>query len=430
KRILNLAIPNIITNITVPLLGMTDTAIAGRLESELCMGAMAVAAVIFNFIYWNFSFLRMGTSGFTAQAFGAGNRPQAVSVLLRSLSVAFIAGALIIMFQQVILRVAFFFIQAGAQTQAYTAAYFHVYIWAAPFVLGTYAITGWYIGMQDAQTPLFISIAANVINIGLSLLFVFVFNMQIKGVALGSACAQFLSFCLALLIWNKKYGRPKPFISRALLRPLSGFKPFFKVNGAIFLRSLALAGVTVFFTSASAKMGDTVLAVNSLLMQLFILFSYMMDGFAHAAEALAGRYYGAKNNPALIRLVRYLFLWGGAVTLLFTALYALFTDMLLQLLTDKVHIIEASAHFRLWPLLFPIAGFAAFLWDGIFVGITASRQMRDAMFVAVAFFFIIYYTLTPLYGNNGLWLSFIAYLAMRGIMQTLLFERIRRKATR
>jgi MATE family multidrug resistance protein len=427
KRILKLAIPNIITNITVPLLGMVDTAIAGHLESELYIGAIAIAAIIFNFIYWNFSFLRMGTSGFTAQAFGANNRQEIVSTLLRSLSIAFIAGLLIIILQYFILHIAFFFIQASVQTQAYAGAYFYIYIWAAPFVLGMYAMTGWYIGMQDAKTPMFVSIATNVINIGLSLLFVFVFNMQLKGIALGSACAQFISFGLTFLIWNKKYGYLKSYVSWDFAKRLSGFKPFFRVNSDIFLRSLALVLVTIFFTSASAKIGDTFLAVNSLLMQLFLFFSYMMDGFAFAAEALAGRYYGAKNYLVLIRLIKYLFLWGVALTVLFTIIYALFTDTILQLLTDKVRIIEASGAFRLWALLFPVAGFAAFLWDGVFIGITASRQMRNAMFVAVAVFFTFYYMLTPIWGNNALWLSFITSIAMRGIMQTFLFRRIRHK---
>ncbi|MDR0429859.1 MAG: MATE family efflux transporter [Tannerellaceae bacterium] len=427
KKILNLAIPNIITNITIPLSGMVDTAIAGHLESELYIGAIAVATIIFNFIYWNFSFLRMGTSGFTAQAYGAGNEKEAVRVLFRSLLTAFTAGLLIIILQYFILRLAFFFMQASPQTQAYVGAYFYIYIWAAPFVLGMYAMTGWYIGMQDAKTPMFVSIATNVMNITLSLLLVFVFHLELKGVALGSALAQFLSFCLTLVLWNRKYSKLKKYISLNAIRRLSEFKPFFKVNSDIFLRSLALVFVTTFFTSASAKIGDTFLAVNSLLMQLFILFSYMMDGFAYAAEALSGRYYGAKDYNALMRLIKQLFIWGIFLAALFTILYALFTDDILQLLTDKTSIIQAAKCFRIWALLFPLAGFAAFLWDGIFIGITASRQMRNAMFVAVAFFFIFYYGLSPALGNNALWLSFVTYLAMRGIMQTILFGNIRKK---
>lgn len=424
KSILRLAVPNIITNITVPLLGMVDTAIAGHLESELYIGAIAVGTVIFNFIYWNFSFLRMGTSGFTAQAYGAGDERETVRVLLRSLLVAFSAGLLIILLQYLLIYIAFVFIQASPETQQYATVYFHIYVWAAPFVLGMYTMTGWYIGMQDARTPMFVSIATNLMNIGLSVLFVFGFRMQLKGLALGTALAQFLSFCLTVYIWNRKYNYLRKHISFDFARRWSEFKPFFKVNSDIFLRSLALVVVTTFFTSASAKISDTVLAVNSLLMQFFILFSYMMDGFAYAAEALTGRFYGAKDITHMKELIRRLFLWGIGLTLLFTCIYALFTDDILRLLTDKSVIIEASKEYRIWALLFPIAGFAAFLWDGIFIGITASRQMRNSMFVAVAFFFGIYYSLSPLFGNNALWLAFISYLAMRGIMQTVLFKRL------
>ncbi len=424
KRILALAIPNIITNITVPLLGMVDTAIAGHLESELYIGAIAVAAIIFNFIYWNFSFLRMGTSGFTAQAYGADNRRETVNILFRSLSVAFLAGILIILSQYFLLRIALFFIEVSPETQSYVSMYFYIYVWAAPFVLGMYAMTGWFIGMQDAKTPMFVSISTNIINIGLSLLFVFGFGMQLRGVALGTALSQFIAFCITVVVWLRKYRHLREFMSFSFARNLGEFRPFFRVNSDIFLRSLALVLVTTFFTSASARMGDVYLAVNSLLMQLFILFSYMMDGFAYAAEALSGRYYGAKDFSTLNRLVKRLFMWGIGLAALFTLIYAVFTDGILRLLTDKENIIAASKDFQVWALLFPVAGFAAFLWDGIFIGITASRQMRNSMFVAVAFFFILYYLLIPVYGNNALWIAFISYLAMRGIIQTVLFRKM------
>ena len=214
------------------------------------------------------------------------------------------------------------------------------------------------------------------------------------------------------------------------IKRISDFKIFIKVNSNIFLRSLALILVTTFFTSASAKSGDTMLAVNSLLMQLFSFFSYMMDGFAYAAEALTGRFYGAKDFTSLQVLIKRLFMWGIGLTLLFTVVYALFADNILQILTDKENIIQATKDYQVWALLFPIAGFSAFLWDGIFIGLTASRQMRNSMFVAVVFFFIVYYLLNPLVANNALWLSFISYLAMRGIMQTLLYKSIRLKLTR
>ncbi|WP_428898350.1 MATE family efflux transporter [Parelusimicrobium proximum] len=424
RQILSLAIPNIITNVTVPLLGMADTAIAGHMESDLLIGAVAVASVIFSFIYWNFSFLRMGTSGFTAQACGAGDERESVNILLRSLSVALTAGAVIILLQSAILYLAFLFIKAGPETARYASEYFRVYIWAAPFVLCMYSLTGWFIGMQDARSPMFTAIATNIINIALSLFFVFVLEMGIRGLALGTALAQVCGLGIAGVIWLKKYGRLKQYLSLHFIRRLDEFKPFFKVNGNIFLRSFALILVSMFFISASAKMGDITLAVNSLLIQLFSLFSYMMDGFAYAAEALAGRYYGAKDRDTLAKIVRRLFVWGGGITAAFTAVYALLAGGILGLLTNKIHIVAAAADYKIWAVLFPIAGFAAFLWDGIFIGVTASRQMRNSMFSAVAVFFAFYFLFAGKYGNDGLWFSFISYLAMRGIMQTLMFKKI------
>ena len=425
KQILNLAVPNIITNITVPLLGMVDTSIAGHLENELYIGAIAVATMIFNFIYWNFSFLRMGTSGFTAQAYGAMNQQEVVNILFRSLLVAFSAGLVIIMLQHFILFLAFSFIKTGQETLKFASDYFYIYVWAAPVILGMYALTGWFIGMQDARTPMIISIITNILNIGLSLLFVFIFKMQLKGVACGSLISQLFAFGLAITIWNFKYKYLRKYISLHFIKHINEFKPFFKVNRDIFLRSLALVLVTTFFTAASTRLGDTYLAVNSLLMQLFILFSYMMDGFAYAAEALTGKFTGARDSGLLTRAIKYLFAWGIGLTILFTLIYALFSDNILNLLTDKGNIIQAAKEFRIWAILFPIAGFAAFLWDGIFVGLKASRQMRNSMFIAVIIFFVVYYSLIPFYSNNALWLAFIIYLSIRGIVQSIMFKTIR-----
>jgi len=405
---------------------MVDTAIVGHLDSELYIGAIALAAMIFNFIYWNFGFLRMGTSGFTAQAFGAKNRQEIVNVLLRALSIAFLLGAIFVLFQYMILKVAFYFVEATPDMQQYVKDYFLIYIWAAPAVLGMYVMSGWFIGMQDARTPMIISISTNLVNIGLSLLFVYGFGMQIKGVALGSALAQYFALFLSFICWYLKHRSLKKYFSLDYLSDKSGFAPFFRVNRDIFLRSLALVMVTTFFTYASAKTGEVYLAVNALLMQLFIFFSYMMDGFAYSAEALTGRFMGAGDRSLLRLFIKRIFMWGIGLALSFTLLYALFSGSILSLLTDKPVIIEAASGFRFWVLLFPLAGFAAFLWDGIYIGMTASRQMRNSMFVAVVFFFISYSILFPIWGNNGLWFSFILYLFMRGAMQTLLFPSILR----
>lgn len=424
KEILRLAIPNIISNITVPVLSMVDMSIVGHLSLDVYIGAIATATLIFNFIYWSFSFLRMGTSGFAAQAYGAENKEEMSVILLRSLLVALSASIIIIIFQQLIFKLAFFVIKASPEVIVHAHEYFNIYIWSAPAVLGMYAFTGWFIGMQDARTPMYIAIATNIINIGMSLFFVYVLNMNIDGVALGSLIAQISGFVLALGFWYFKYKDVRLNLNFDKLKELRAYIPFFRVNTDIFIRTMLLIAVTTFFTSMSARMGDTTLAANALLMQLFILFSYMMDGFAYAAEALTGRLVGAKRINSLQELIKKLFVWGIGIVAFFTLSYALFTEEILNILTDKADVIAVCKEYKVWVLLIPVAGFSAFLWDGIFIGATASRQMRNSMFVAACSFFILYYILNGYLGNNALWLSFITYLAIRGIMQGFMYKKI------
>lgn len=420
KSILRLAIPNIVSNITVPLLGMVDMFIVGHLDSEYYIGAIALATMIFNFIYWNFSFLRMGTSGFTAQAYGAQDHKEQVDTLFRSLAVAMFSGLLIVLLQYFIVHIGLYFLNAEPIVKAYAQDYFYIYIWAAPAVLGLYAFNGWYVGMQNAKIPMMIAIGINVVNIALSFIFVYGFGMKIKGVALASACAQYAGFLSFIFVWNAKYGWLKQHLNLKALKDLKSYIPFFKVNSDIFIRTMALVAVTTFFMSASAKEGGDILAVNALLMQLFILFSYMMDGFAYAAEALTGKFIGAKNRLMLKYLVRRLFLWGGIIAAVFTVIYILFFDNILGILTDKQNIIELSKQYHIWVCLIPVAGFSAFLWDGIFVGATASRQMRNSMLIAVAGFFLLFWVFYDMLLNNILWISFIVYLALRGVVQSIM----------
>lgn len=420
RSILRLAIPNIISNITVPLLGMVDMYIVGHLDSEDYIGAIALASMLFNFIYWSFSFLRMGTSGFAAQAYGAEDHREQTNILLRSLAVAMGAGLIVVLLQYFIALVGFHFLNAGPDIKTFAHEYFHIYVWAAPAVLGIYTFNGWYIGMQDAKIPMFVAIGVNVVNIALSFLFVYGFDMKIDGVALASASAQYTGFFSFLLMWNIKYGWLKQYVDLSVLKNWRSYIPFFKVNSDIFIRTMALVAVTTFFMSASAKSGKDILAVNALLMQMFILFSYMMDGFAYAAEALTGKFIGAGKRVQLKSLVKRLFIWGIAVACLFTLIYGLFLDSILSLLTDKQNIIELSKQYQFWVMLIPVAGFSAFLWDGIFVGATASHQMRNSMLIAVASFFVIYFAFNDISANNILWFAFIMYLALRGIVQCLM----------
>ena len=419
RKIFRLAIPNIITNITVPLLGMIDMAVAGRLGSAVFIGAIALGANIFNMIYWNFGFLRMSTSGFAAQAYGARDMAEAMNVFIRSLMIGLGIGVLIVLLQYPIGEFAFTLIRSGPESVHHVESYFRIVIWGAPAVLGMYAFKGWFIGMQNARIPMFIAILNNVLNIILSVLFVFGFGMKIEGIALGTVLSQIISIMVAAAFWWRYYRRLRKYIRKETIWDKRSIRSFFRVNADVFVRTFLLTLVTTFFTFASSGMGEITLAVNALLMQFFMLFSYFMDGFAYAGEALTGRFVGAGNVKALKLMLKRLFFWGWVVSIAAVVIYAIFPNQLLHILTNDVQIIESTKDFMFWTVLIPLTGFAAFLWDGIFIGATASRQMRNAMVFSSLLFFATYFIMTPLWGNNGLWLSFILYLLGRGVIQTI-----------
>ena len=304
KKIFRLAFPNIISNITVPLLGMIDIAIAGHLGSAIYIVAIALGGNIFNMVYWNFGFLRMSTSGFTAQAYGARNFGEAMNVLIRSLVVAAGIGLLILLLQIPIEKIAVNFIKSGPETINNVKFYFRIAIWSAPAVLATFAFNGWFIGMQNAKTPMIIAIINNALNIILSFTFVYGFDMKIKGIALGTMLSQIITLLICVGFWYRYYGRMLKYIDLSTVLDTTALKSFMKVNSDTFIRTFMLTLVTTFFTFASSGMGDTILAVNALLMQFFMLFSYFMDGFAYAGEALTGRYIGAKNQLLLLYMIK------------------------------------------------------------------------------------------------------------------------------
>ena len=422
RKILQLAIPSIVSNITVPLLGLVDVAIVGHLGSASYIGAIAVGGMLFNMIYWIFGFLRMGTSGMTAQAYGKRDLTEVVRTLLRAVGVGLLISLGLWILQSPILRGAFVLIDATEEVKRWASLYFNICIWGAPAVLGLYGFAGWFIGMQNSRFPMFIAITQNIVNIAASLCFVFVLGMKVEGVALGTLIAQYAGLFMAFALWLKYYGRLKAYIDWDGLWDGEAMRRFFSVNSDIFFRTLCLVAVTTFFTSTGARQGDVILAVNTLLMQLFTLFSYIMDGFAYAGEALAGRVIGAKNDVGLRRCIRLLFLWGIGLSLSFTILYAFLGRDFLGLLTNDTSVIKASGDYFYWVLAIPLCGFSAFLWDGIFIGATATRQMLCSMLVASATFFIIYYLFYRSMGNHALWMAFLGYLSLRGGMQWILWR--------
>ena len=453
KKILQLALPSIVSNITVPLLGLVDVAIVGHLGAASYIGAIAVGGMLFNIIYWLFGFLRMGTSGMTSQALGRRDLLEVTRVLFRSVGVGILISLALLLLQYPIREIAFLLLDTTDEVERLASLYFNICIWGAPAVLGLYGFSGWFIGMQNSRFPMFIAITQNVVNIVASLIFVFVFGMKVQGVATGTLIAQYGGFGMAVFLWFVFY-RKRLNIRVCWHEAMDkvAMRRFFQVNGDIFFRTLCLVAVTTFFTSTGARQGDIVLAVNTLLMQLFTLFSYIMDGFAYAGEALAGRYIGARNKTALSRMIRLLFGWGIGLSLSFTLLYGVGGKGFLSLLTNDSVVIQEAGTYFYWVLAVPLAGFAAFLWDGILIGATATRLMLYSMLVASVSFFIIYYvndnragerycysfesyydeapgTFFLIYylffgmmGNHALWMAFLIYLLLRGSMQWVLWN--------
>lgn len=420
KDILHIAIPSIISNITVPLLGLVDVTIVGHLGAASYIGAIAVGGMLFNMIYWIFGFLRMGTGGLTSQAYGRQDHVEITSLLLRSLSISLMLAIGLLILQYPIRIIAFQLIDASPEVQTLATCYFHICIWGAPATLCLYSFTGWFIGMQNTRFPMYIAILQNLVNIAASLFFVFGLGMKVEGVALGTLIAQYAGVIMAIILIIRNYHPLRQHIDLQLLWERSAMANFFRVNRDIFLRTLCVVAVTVFFTSTGAAYGDVILAVNTILMQLFTLYSYIMDGFAYAGEALTGKHIGAQHPKEQHDTVRYLFYWGSTSAIAFTLLYLLGGKEFLQLLTDDETVISASAEYFYWVLAIPIAGFGAFLLDGICIGATATHLMLRSMIIAAGIFFITYYSLHGIWGNHALWLAFILYLLLRGVMQAIL----------
>lgn len=429
RQILQIALPSIVSNITVPLLGLIDVAIVGHLGSPAYIGAIAVGGMLFNIIYWIFGFLRMGTSGMTSQAFGKRDLTEVVCLLMRSVGIGLAVAFCLIALQIPIRQGAFLLIHPTDEVRILTTLYFHICIWGAPAMLGLYGLTGWFIGMQNSRIPMYIAITQNIVNIIASLSLVYLCGMKVEGVALGTLIAQYAGLFMGLALWWKHYGKLKRFLKGGKnIWQKEAMYRFFQVNRDIFLRTLCLVAVTLFFTSAGASQGEIILAVNTLLMQFFTLFSYVMDGFAYAGEALSGRYIGARNREAFTDTVRHLFGWGVVMAVLFTLVYALGGNAFLGLLTDDKEVIAAADTYFYWALAVPAVGIAAFIWDGIFIGATATRGMLLSMATAAISFFVLYYGLHPVLANHALWLAFLTYLLMRGVMQTGLSQVVIRKA--
>ena len=420
REILRLAIPNIIANISVPMLGIVDTALVGHMEAVYYIGALAVGTMVFNFLYFGLGFLSMGTSGLTAQAWGAEDQSEVGLVFWRALTVALSMSILLILLQVPLGRIGFHFVDASPEVLDHARSYFHIRIWAAPATLSLMVVQGWFIGIQNARTPMMLTISVNVFNILSNLIFVYAFGMNSDGVAYGTVCAQYLGLMIAFRILSKMVSPLQRPVNWRIVLQLSALKRYFNINFDLFLRTLNLIVVFAFFTLASSWQGGLILAANSILMQPWAFNSFALDGFAFAAQSLVGRFIGARDLDSLKACIRQLFLWCTGIALIFTMVYLFFGEWILAGFTDKEDVIREALKYWDWVAYGTFLSSFAYIWDGIYIGATATRWIRNAMLICVVVFFGSYWILIEQMGNHGLWTAVTLFMIARGLILTIM----------
>ena len=435
SQILRLAIPSILANITIPLVGVVDTAIVGHIANASYIGGIAIGTMLFDLLYWNFGFLRVGTSGMTAQAYGRGDRVECARLLTQSISIALL-GALVLWFiQWLFVTAVLAIVPCSAEVAAFARKYFFIRIWAAPATLSLMAFKGWFIGMQDTVSPMITDIVVNVVNMVVSYSLAVYTPLGAMGVAYGTVVAQFTGLLLALVLCLVKY--------RSILRDIvhllgdkatkllggQEMRRFMSLNGNLFVRSLCFMVVYVGFTSLASHYGDVELAVSTIMMKLFMLFSYFVDGFAYAGEALVGKEYGASRSLAsspsrLVRIVRLLFAWSLGVGLLFTLLFAVWSDECYHAMTNDALVLSRLADYTAWLIAMPIVSTLAFMWDGVYAGATAGKQIRNAMIYAALGFVTCYLATYWWLGIQGLYIAYFAHLVARVVYLTAAWKSV------
>lgn len=417
KRILSLAIPNIISNLSVPMLSAVDTALMGRLENEQYLGAIAIGGIIFGFVYWGFSFLRMGVTGLTAQAYGAGDSNESTLILKRGVMVAVVIALLLLLLQPLIAALSFYLMDAGPEVEQLARSYFHIRICAAPATLTLHVFHGWFLGMQNAKYPMLVTIAVNLLNLALNLFFVKVLMMTSDGVALGTVIAQYLGLLCTIGLFLKRYRHLWDGWHLQGVLHLPALKRFFRIGRDILIRTFSVLFCHAFFTSKAAALGDTALAINTILLQFIHILAYGIDGFAFAAESLVGRYKGARDVVTLKRAVRFSFWWALVLSAGFSLFFGLLGTRLLYLFTDKMDLLIGARPYLIWIAIAPPINAIAYIWDGVFIGATASTAMRNSMLASALVFLLAYFVLKGL-GNHGLWLTLTLFSIARGATLT------------
>ncbi len=419
RSVLKLAVPSIFANITVPLVGMVDLAIAGRLGDASVIGAVAIATMLFDLLYWNMAFLRLGTGGLIAQAFGRGDNKEISRVFVQGISTAALLALFVLAIQYLFVKAAFLFIECTPQVQNLATEYFFIRIWAAPATISLYVFKGFFIGMQNTVIPMAVELTINVTNILASIYFALYTPMGFAGIAAGTVVAQYSGMALSIVFLFSRYRYLFADVKILACIKLGEMKSFFVLNADLLVRSLCFLFVYVGFTSLSAKYGDVALAVCSIMMKLMMLFSYFVDGFAYAAEALTGRFIGAKDATSLHRAIKIIFVWSGIIGVVSTFVYLFAADDMILLMTKDTNVIEASGEYIGWMLVMPIISCLAFTWDGVYIGATASKAIRNSMLWAVVGFFAVYYALSHSLGLHALWGAYIIHLLARSAYLTI-----------
>tara|TARA_B100001109_G_scaffold174388_1_gene142545 strand:+ start:7732 stop:9036 length:1305 start_codon:yes stop_codon:yes gene_type:complete len=423
RELLKLAIPNVLTNLTVPLLSLVDLGLMGRMPNSNYIVAIGLAVVVFNVIYWAFGFLRMGTTGLVSQAYGRDNTAACYEYLRKGLVIAVLAGIFLILSQSWIIKIAAFIFEQDPSVLGLIDDYFRIRIYAAPATIGVYVLTGWFLGMQDSKSAFWLALIINVSNILISLLFVQLYNLEIAGVAIGTLCAQYVGLGLGFLILKKKY--QKDFLEILNKKETdSTWFGFLSINSDLFVRTMLLILVLSFFKTKAANIDPLIGAANILLLEFITISAYGIDGFAFAAESICGKYFGKGQSGLFKNAVMTSFKWGIGVAFLFSVVFYYLGEEVLYLLTDKSEIIQVAMEYLPWLIIAPLINSFAFIWDGIYIGATASKAMRNLMIISSLIFFLpTFYFARPLFENHGLWLALSVFMLSRGILQTIYYNK-------
>jgi multidrug resistance protein, MATE family len=421
-----MAWPIVLANVTVPLMGAVATALMGHLPQPYYIGAVAIGAMLFNYIHHLFNCLRMGTTGPTAQARGAGDHAEVRAMIGRALLLAGVVGGAIVALQLPILAFAFWIIKASAEVEQYAREYFLIRVWSMPAALATYAIIGWLYGLRNVRTPLVIQVFVNCLNIVLALVFVFVFRWDVPGVAAASLIAEYAGLLLGIASVRRALRELPRGERRARLLDPAKLRRMVTINGDIVLRTLCGVTVLAFFMAKSAELGDVQLAANQVLHHFLMFTSFALDGVAYAAETILGESVGRRDRAAFVHDMRVVFWWAGGMALINVAIYAVAGHGMIALMTSIPEVRAAAATHLWWPVLMPLASVWAYTYDGVYLSATRTRIMRNTVMASFVIFLVLLYTLMPLYGNAGLWIAVMGFLTGRGVLLHVFFPRVLR----